>query len=54
MMIIKNLSYYKNRYRNAKTLKTKEKILNGSMNLFYEDQQKFISWQVQFENGNQK
>lgn len=51
---MKTLSYYKNRYRRAKTRETKSKIMNGAMNLCYEEQQKFISWQVNFENGEEK
>jgi len=55
---MKNLSYslsdYKARYRKAKSGETKAKILNGAMNLPREDQQKFISWQVKFMNGEEK
>ena len=40
---------YKNRYRNAKTGKTKEKVMNSAMlNLPYDEQQKFVAWQVDF------
>ena len=51
---MKNLAYYKNRYRKAKTGETKAKVLNGAMSLSHEDQQKFISWQVKFMNGEEK
>ena len=47
---MKTLAYYKNRYRKAKTSETKAKVMNDAMNLSYEDQQKFISWQVKFMN----
>jgi hypothetical protein len=43
---MKNLSYYKARYRKAKKIATKTKIMNTAMlNLSYADQQKFIKWQ---------
>jgi hypothetical protein len=46
---MKNLSYYHNRYRKAKTSAIKAKIMNGAtMNLSHEDQQKFIAWQVNY------
>jgi len=51
---MKNLAYYKKRYRKAKKGETKAKIMNGSMNLSHEDQQKFISWQVKFMNNEEK
>ncbi len=51
---MKTLSYYKSRYRNAKTGETKAKIMNGVMNLLHEDQKKFIEWQIKFMNGEEK
>ena len=51
---MKTLSYYKARYRNAKTGETKAKVMNGAMNLSHRNQQKFISWQVKFMNGEVK
>jgi hypothetical protein len=53
MATMKTLDYYKNRYRKAKTGETKAKILNGTMNLPYEDQQKFTRWVVENEMFNQ-
>lgn len=48
---MKTLSYYKNRYRKAKTSATHAKVLNGAMsNLSNEDQQKFLSWQIDYMN----
>ena len=50
---MKNLSYYKARYRAAKTGKTRAKIMNGAMmNLPNSEQQKFIEWQVEFMRYN--
>lgn len=51
---MKTLSYYKARYRKAKTGETKAKVMNGAMNLSYKDQQKFISWQVKFMKSEEK
>ncbi len=51
---MKTLSYYKARYKKAKSGKTKAKVMNGAMNLSHENQQKFISWQVKFMNGEEK
>ena len=46
---MKTLSDYKARYRKAVKLETKAKVINRAMlNLSYEDQQKFISWQVSY------
>ena len=50
MIRVPILSYYKARYRKAKTGKTKARVMNGAMNLSHEDQQKFISWQTKFMN----
>jgi len=47
---MKALSNYKARYRNAKTSKTKAKIMDSTNNLSHEDQQKFIKWQVGYMN----
>lgn len=48
--MMKNLQYYKDRYRKAKRQETKAKVMNDAMNLPYEDQQKFIKWQVDYMN----
>lgn len=49
---MKTLNYYKARYRAAKKGETKAKIMNGAMlNLSHEEQQKFISWQVEFQRA---
>jgi len=47
------LSDYKNRYRKAKTAKTKTKIMSMAMNnLSHENRQKFYSWQVDYMKTN--
>lgn len=48
---MKTLSYYKNRYRKAVKAETKAKIMNAAMlNLCYDDQQKFMEFQVKYMN----
>jgi len=52
---MKTLQYYKNRYKAAKTGKTKEKIMNlAQLNLCMSDFYSFMQWQVRYMNGGDK
>jgi hypothetical protein len=46
-MAVISLTSAKSRYKKAKTIATKTKVMNLAMlNLSYSDQQKFVKWQV--------
>ena len=44
---MKKVSYFKSRYKRAKTSKGRTSVMNRAMlNLTYSEQQKFVAWQV--------